>query len=248
MKDVKVIPDEECVQQHNLVFGDFSGLIPRPKKRKLTPPIPSWKLRDQAVANEFKGVFTESLTATQPNNPTETVEDNCAGLKKPLLEAATEVCGLSKGHQWKKETWWWDVGVENAVKLKRARFKTYRKLVKARQTGEAKVAKEAYNDAKRLAKKTVWQAKAKAEEDTFANISPNDSSIFKVAKQMDWTNQDVVGEKCVRNGAGELSLSNDDKMKAWVEHYSRLLKVEFEWPSALIPEVPSVECPPRQLQ
>ena len=133
--------------------------------------------------------------------------------------------------------------MEDAVKLKRARFKTYRELVKAGQTGEAKAAKEAYNDAKRLAKRTVWQAKAKAVEDTFANISPNDSSMFKVAKQMDRTNKDVVGEKCVRNDADELSLSDDDKMKAWVEHFSRLPNVEFEWPSDL-PEVPPVEGPP----
>ena len=134
--------------------------------------------------------------------------------------------------------------MEDVVKLKRARFKTYRKLVKPGQTGEAKAAKEAYNDAKRLAKRTVWQATAKAEEDTFANISPNDSSIFKVAKQMDKTNQVVVGEKCVRNDAGELSLSHADKMKAWVEHYLRLLNMEFEWPSDLLPEVPPVEGPP----
>ena len=55
---------------------------------------------------------------------------------------------------------------------------------------------------------------------------------------MDRTNQDVVGEKCVRNDAGELSLSDDDKMKAWVEHYSRLLNVEFKWSSDLLPEGP----------
>ena len=126
--------------------------------------------------------------------------------------------------------------MEDSVKLKRARFKTYRKLVKAGQTGEAKTAK-------RLAKRTVWQAKAKAEEDTLANISPNDSSIFKVAKQMYRTHQDVVGEKCIRNDAGELSFSDEDKMKAWVEHYSRLLNVEFEWPSDFLPEVPPVKGP-----
>ena len=113
---------------------------------------------------------------------------------------------------------------------------------------EAKAAQEAYNDAKRLAKRTVWQYKAKAVEDNFANISQNDRSIFKVAKQMDRTNQDVVGEKCVRNDTGELSLSDDDKMKAWVEHYSRLLKVELEWPSDLLTEVPPVEGPPAELQ
>ena len=42
---------------------------------------------------------------------------------------------------------------------------------------------------------------------------------------MDRTNQDFMGEKCVRNEAGELSLSDDDKMKAWIEHYARLLSL-----------------------
>jgi len=61
---------------------------------------------------------------------------------------------------------------------------------------------------------------------------------------MDRTNQDVVGDKCVRNDAGELSLSDEDKMKAWVEHYARLLNVEFEWPSDSLPEVAPVAGPP----
>ena len=130
--------------------------------------------------------------------------------------------------------------MEDAVKLKRTRYKTYKALAKAGQTSEAK---DAYNEAKRLAKRAVWQAKSKAEKEKFAYISSNDSSIFKLAKQMDRTNQDVVGEKCVRNDAGELSLSDEDKMKAWVEHYARLLNVEFEWPSDLLPEVPPVEGP-----
>ena len=49
---------------------------------------------------------------------------------------------------------------------------------------------------------------------------------------MDCTNQDVFGKNCVCNDAGELVLT-EDKMKAWVEHYARLLNVEFEWPSSL---------------
>ena len=81
-----------------------------------------------------------------------------------------------------------------------------------------------------------------AEREIFSNIAPNDSGIFKLAKQMDKTNQDVVGEKCVRNDAGELSLSDEEKMKAWVEHYARLLNVE--WESDLLPEVAAVEGPP----
>ena len=33
-------------------------------------------------------------------------------------------------------------------------------------------------------------------------------------------------------------------MKAWVEHYARLLNVEFDWESDLLPEVAPVEGPP----
>ena len=50
----------------------------------------------------------------------------------------------------------------------------------------------ANNEAKRLAKRVVWQAKSVAEREKFSNIAPNDTGIFKLAKQMDKTNQDVV--------------------------------------------------------
>jgi hypothetical protein len=58
---------------------------------------------------------------------------------------------------------------------------------------------------------------------------------------MNRSKQDVVGERCIKNDAGELSLSDEEKMKAWVEHYARLLHVEFDWPSDLFPEDAPVE-------
>ena len=38
-----------------------------------------------------------------------------------------------------------------------------------------------------------------------------------------------------------------EKMNAWVEHYGRLLNVDFEWPSDLLLEVAPVEGPPPQV-
>ena len=135
-----------------------------------------------------------------------------------------------------------DDKVEEAVKKKQECFKRHIALAKAGQTREAEDAKAAYNEAKRLAKRVVWQAKSVAEREKFSNIAPNDTEIFKLAKQMDKTNQDVNGEKCVRNDAGELSPSDEEKMKALVEHKARLLNLEFE--SDLHPEVTPVEGPP----
>ena len=57
-------------------------------------------------------------------------------------------------------------------------------------------------------------------------------------------NADVVGDKPVKNDAGEMSMSDDSKQKAWLEHYQRLLNAEFDWdPNHLSDESP-VEGPP----
>ena len=61
---------------------------------------------------------------------------------------------------------------------------------------------------------------------------------------MEKTNQNVAGEKCVNNDAGELSLSENQKMKFWVEYNRRLLNVEFEWPSDTLDNVAPTSGPP----
>ena len=48
----------------------------------------------------------------------------------------------------------------------------------------------------------------------------------------------------MKNDAGEMSMSDDSKQKAWLEHYQRLLNAEFDWdPNNLSDESP-VEGPP----
>ena len=54
---------------------------------------------------------------------------------------------------------------------------------------------------------------------------------------MHHTNHDMIGENCVWIFAGDLALTDKDKMKACVEHCARLPNVEFEWASDEPPEV-----------
>ena len=169
-------------------------------------------------------------------------------LKSPLLETAKEVCGLSSKHAWRKETWWWNKTVEAAITEKRSRFKAYNALRKRENCKSHKVsafpeiskAKEDYLIAKRHAKHVVWQAKVQASEEAFKPTDTQGSNIFRIAKQMERENQDIVSENCVFNDAGDLCLTDEQKMSAWVEHYSKLLNIEFEWPTHLLPEVPPV--------
>ena len=54
-------------------------------------------------------------------------------------------------------------------------------------------------------------------------------------------NTDVVGDKPVKNDAGEMSRSEDSKQKAWLEHYQRPLIIEFDWNPDHLSYQPPVE-------
>ena len=43
------------------------------------------------------------------------------------------------------------------------------------------------------------------------------------------TNQDIIGEKCVRDDTGELAFDDKSKKAAWKSYCNKLLNTEFEW-------------------
>ena len=58
------------------------------------------------------------------------IESAWSKLKGPLLDAATEVCSLSKNHQWRPHPWWGNEQVDEAIQEKCAQFKAYNALKK----------------------------------------------------------------------------------------------------------------------
>ena len=125
--------------------------------------------------------------------------------------------------------WWWNKQVEEAVKEKRRCFKLWK----------AGGSRAAYNSAKRASNRAVYHAKNEAEKVALQKIDPRSVDVYRLAKQMRRDNQDVMGEKPVKNDEGLLSLDEDAKKEAWKKHYERLLNVEFPWN----PEGLSVESP-----
>ena len=97
--------------------------------------------------------------------------------------------------------------LENLVKHKR-------KLWKEWQKGGSK---EKYLEAKRKAKSGLCVAKRKAQEEKFSQLENSDSKnfIFKLVQRMKCENQDIVGDKCVKNDEGCLmTLPNEKPEKA----------------------------------
>ena len=60
-------------------------------------------------------------------------------------------------------------------------------------------------------------------------------------------NQDVIGDKPVRNNNGQMYLDVDSKKEAKREHYMHLLNVEFSWNPSGLSEVYPVEGPSKPI-
>ena len=54
-------------------------------------------------------------------------------------------------------------------------------------------------------------------------ILTQSSELYRLANQFRKENADVVCDIPVKNDAGETSMSDDSKQKAWLEHHQRLL-------------------------
>ena len=138
--------------QHHLLVCDLVHTIQKSVKRKFNPRLRTWKLRGPAVAKELAISLNAKLTAAQIMN-FPNVEEIWSHLKKSLLETFSEVCSTSLNHQWKRQTWWWNASVDEAVNEKRNRYKAFKKLQIQGLFNETNIAKEAYNESKRVGKK-----------------------------------------------------------------------------------------------
>ena len=71
----------------------------------------------------------------------------------------------------------------------------------------------------------MHHARQEADKKVYKNINPKSSEVYPLANQFRRENADVVGDKTVKNDAEEMSMSEDSKQKAWLEHYQRLLNI-----------------------
>ena len=232
LKDVKVVPSEECVNQHRLVIWFPVIRFPKKAEKVFTPKVRLWKLKDNEVKQTFeKHVAENAVSLSNSQN----VEDIWNSLKSNLLESAKNVCGMTKKGNWRKETWWWEDSVENAIKEKRFKWKSWKK---------GKIIKEEYLKAKRHAKSVVYKAKKSAEDERFAVIKQNDKNIFKMANQIRKDNKDIIGDTCIKDKNDNLCFTNAAKRQAWKDYYQNLLNTEFPWSEDDLPPIDAVLGPP----
>ena len=98
---------------------------------------------------------------------------------------------------------------------------------------------------KRKAKQEVYLARKAASEANFKNLHDKDqlNHVFRLASKMKFENQDIVGDKCIRDDDGNIAYDDAAKLKAWKDHYERLLNEEFLWDESRLSLPPPVEGP-----
>ena len=79
----------------------------------------------QFVVSFLSEVF-KAKTQDSELSQTSSVDVRWTSLKDKLLQATKQVCGVSSNHPWRKQTWWWNNQVEEAVREKRRCFKLWK--------------------------------------------------------------------------------------------------------------------------
>ena len=110
----------------------------------------------------------------QGNETGKTLDERWKYPIKNLINATKQVCGVSAKHTWKRQTWWWNGKVQQAVSHKRKCFKVWK----------AGGDRDAYQAAKRASNLAVHIAKTDAEKIVFKQINPRSVEIYRLAKQM----------------------------------------------------------------
>ena len=77
-----------------------------------------------------------------------------------------------------------------------------RKAFKAWKTGKG--TRASYDAAKRNARHAVHHARQETDMKVYKNIDPKSSEVYRLANQFRRENADVVGDKLVKNDAGEI--------------------------------------------
>ena len=120
-----------------------------------------------------------------------------------MLAFSDTACGWTKRLPKHKVTWWWNEDVDIAVKEKRRFWKSWK------QGGSKE-----YLEAKKTAKRAFYDAKRASELERFENVLKREddrAQVFKISKQVTTTNQEMVGDRRVRNDRGDLATSDHEK-------------------------------------
>ena len=210
--DVKVIPGE---LQHGLIVANVRGRkLKRPGRKTNIICRRVWKLKEEETKSNFKQRVRELVDMEAP--------DLWKSFKEGVLKACDELCGKKTLRRHGGNTWWWNDNVKDAIARKKEAYKTW-------CNARSEENKEVYDSLKKKAKKVVARTMKIEAEKELNELGKTPNSIFKFLKSMKRDGKDVEGGSCLRDSAGRLAFSEDDRKRVWKEHMEKIMNEENVW-------------------
>ena len=117
VKNVKVVPGEECFLQHRLLVVDLAWKQTKTWKGKIKERVKLWRLREDHI----RKVIEEEIHEVAQN------AESWDEWSEEILRVAAKRCEVSTGHGSQKITWWWNDHVAEIIDEKRRLFKEWQK-------------------------------------------------------------------------------------------------------------------------
>ena len=242
VRNVKIIANEECVQQHRLVVVDWEMSNCKTRKKKaVRTHLKLWKLKDA----ECKRLLEENVHDKLIQNDNVEADALWDMFEKVIIKGAEEVLGRSVNKARRRETWWWGLEVKKAIEEKRKRFKIWRK---ARGSEGDEIKKAEYMSAKKEARRKVRNEKEKCCSEKKERLSSKEgrNDIFRIAKQRTKEQKDVLYSNWVKKTDGSLAISEKEVIDRWYGHFRTLLNEENPWDGDVTAR--KVEGPVREIE
>ena len=102
VRNVKVIPYEECVPKHKLLVMDMQFSTRKRRRKKFEPRVRVWKLKEEKTCEEYQSMVKDKVAEAEWKCTD--VNEHWQQMKNIMMDAAQVTCGLSKGPCRHKET------------------------------------------------------------------------------------------------------------------------------------------------
>ena len=103
-------------------FNQLESLLEVISPLRVCQPLESMEADRPQKEKSLPGGFKLHVSASAgvPDAATEDIWNN---LKIGLLKTTEEVCGTTRPHRWRRETWWWNEHVGEVITAKQQAFK-----------------------------------------------------------------------------------------------------------------------------
>ncbi|XP_061605912.1 uncharacterized protein LOC133466337 isoform X1 [Phyllopteryx taeniolatus] len=184
------------------------------RKTKAEKKTMWWKLRQ----DEFCAAFREQVR--QALGGWEELPEDWTAEAKVIREAGRRVLGISSGRKGEKETWWWNLTVQDIIQGKKLAKKKW-------DTERTEERRKEYIEMRHRAKVVVAQAKQEAYDDMYGRLDTKEEEkdLYRLARQRDRDGNQV---RVIKDRDGNMLTCARSVLARWKEYFEELMNEENE--------------------